>query len=140
MKVNFIILLIIIFFLFDLIICQDDNLTNSKQNIEVDFDQDGIIDIVEGFHTDTTFVVTFIISNDSSLFEFGLEDNMSQDAFCGKSIAMKLEALNYDPVEIFGEEIPGFKNSEKEIGINLSDDSFHFFWNYKLKIVQYWRL
>ncbi len=132
-------LLLSLIFLFQLSLSQD---LQSPQKLSLDFNLDGIEDLVQGVHSDSFYTITFI-SLDTVSIKIPLGNSMNQDAFCGTEIELTKENLDYDLKEIFEDDIPGFKRSKSDFGVRLSDgmcDSFHFFWNHKLKQMQYWRL
>ncbi len=120
---------------------QEYSLENSVQKVKVDFNIDGLDDIVEGYHSDSTFTALFISINksgkkDTVSISIKLADSMNQIAFCGEKITIEVEKLDYDPVDIFGEELSGFIQSDELYGVRLSDgmcDSFLFFWNHNFK-------
>jgi hypothetical protein len=127
--------------------CQESSPEDGVQRVMVDFNLDGVEDIVEGHHSDSTFTAFFISTDksgkkDTVSISIKLGESMNQNAFCGEKITIEVEKLDYDPVDIFGEEFSGFIQSDEHYGVRLSDgicDSFHFFWNHDLKKIQYWR-
>lgn len=60
-----------------------------------------------------------------------------------KTAELKIEDLDYDPKEIIGSDLDGFKRSKSCKGLNLSDgetDSAHIYWNYKSQRFEDWTL
>jgi hypothetical protein len=60
-----------------------------------------------------------------------------------KTAELKIEDLDYDPKEMIGSDLDGFKRSKSCKGLNLSDgetDSAHIYWNHKLQRFEDWTL
>jgi len=60
-----------------------------------------------------------------------------------KSAELKIEDLDYDPKEIIGSDLDGFKRSKSCKGLNLSDgetDPAHIYWNHKSQRFEDWTL
>ena len=132
----------ILIFLSSVIFAQENLSSEDVQKVAIDFNLDGIEDLVEGILSDSTFIIKFI-SKDTVSFSFRIGVNKNQDAFCGTKILIQKEKLDYNLNNILNTDVPGFIVSDTDYGVNLSDgmcDSFHFYWDYKLKKICYWRL
>jgi hypothetical protein len=60
-----------------------------------------------------------------------------------KTAELKIEDLDYDPKEMIGSDLDGFKRSKSCKGLNLSDgetDSAHIYWNHKSQRFEDWTL
>ena len=87
--------------------------------------------------------VTIGTSGETQSIEFGLGESGYQGSLCGTDAILKVTDMDYDLVEIFGENPEGFKQSKTCKGLNVSAgecDSMHIFWNHKTKHINWWRL
>jgi hypothetical protein len=60
-----------------------------------------------------------------------------------KTAELKIEDLDYDPKEMIGSDLDGFRRSKSCKGLNLSDgdtDSAHIYWNHKSQQFEDWTL
>ena len=60
-----------------------------------------------------------------------------------KTAELTIEDLDYDPKEMIGSDLYGFRRSKSCKGLNLSDgdtDSAHIYWNYKTLRFEDWTL
>ena len=60
-----------------------------------------------------------------------------------KDARIRIEDLDYNPVEDLGYDLPGFERSKTCKGLNLADDntdSLHIYWNHKARRFDYWLL
>lgn len=74
------------------------------------------------------------------ILEFGV--GQDQGSICQLPAHLAPESLNYDPADEVG-KIPGFRPSKRVEGLNLTGgecDSFHIFWNYKSRHLDWWRM
>jgi hypothetical protein len=120
-----------------------------NQKLIFDINCDEILDTIFTEHKNGKFIIDFKYSTNSinyktQIEEFELATQSVQNGLCGKIAEIKLESMDYNPIEMVG-ELEGFKKSKTCSGINLYTtdgecDSFHYFWNYKRKQMQWWRL
>jgi hypothetical protein len=60
-----------------------------------------------------------------------------------RTAELKIEDLDYDPKEMVGSDLDGFRRSKSCKGLNLSDgdtDSAHIYWNHKSQRFEDWTL
>ncbi len=60
-----------------------------------------------------------------------------------KTAELKIEDLDYDPKEVIGSDLDGFRRSKACKGLNFSDgekDSAHIYWNHKSHRFEDWTL
>ena len=77
---------------------------------------------------------------------FGSRPEVLRDSGKGRSpntTELKIEDLDYDPKEMIGSDLDGFRRSKSCKGLNLSDgetDSAHIYWNHKSQRFEDWTL
>lgn len=67
----------------------------------------------------------------------------AQDALCGEPAGLQIEDLDFDIVEMLGDEPQGWQRSASCKGLSLSSgdcDSHHLFWNHARNKIAWWRL
>jgi hypothetical protein len=113
--------------------------------IEADIDCDGIEDTarMEYVEDRVRVTVTLAATKTSQSLEFGLGDSMAQESLCGTEATLEIEDMDYDLIEIFGENPEGFRESKTCKGLRLMGgecDSMHIFWNHDTQHIDWWRL
>ena len=113
--------------------------------VRADIDCDGLLDTAKLGYIENRvrLSVTFGANRSPQIIEFGLGESGRQSSLCGTIAILKVEDMDYDLKEIFGENPEGFKQSNTCKGLNVSAgdcDSMHIFWNHKTKHINWWRL
>jgi hypothetical protein len=121
----------------------------SQSKVTADFNCDGKHDVAYLGKTKANFFVSVILGpiTKASLISTTTLRNVTsedaQDSVREENPSLTTESLDYDTVEMFGENPEGFKPSKTCSGLNLSSgetDSFHFYWNHKTNELTWWRL
>lgn len=118
---------------------------DESSTIEADMNCDGTPDVAKLGYFDKHVRLSVTISpNGSSQFiDFGLGMPGYQDALCGTYPVLTIEDMDYDLIEVFGENPEGFKRSKACKGLNVRAgecDSMHIFWNHETNHINWWRL
>lgn len=113
--------------------------------MKADIDCDGVEDTarMEYVEDRVRVTVTLAATKTSQSLEFGLGNSGAQESLCGTEATLEIEDMDYDLIEMFGENPEGFRESKTCKGLRLSDDecdSMHMFWNHKTKHIDWWRL
>jgi hypothetical protein len=119
-------------------------LATAAEQLNLDMDCDGKIDIVRLENSKDKAKISVTIAKDVSVheLEFGLGSPGLQSSLCGSEASISKEPLS----ELNSEEIgvlPGYKASEQCHGIKVSGgdcDSMHVYWNHDKQTIYWWRL
>lgn len=123
----------------------DEVIWKEASSVSADINCDGIPDTAKlGFLDNyVRLLVTINPDGPSQFIDFGLGMPSQQDAPCGRDPVLTIEYMDYDLVEIFGENPEGFKRSKTCKGLNINAgecDSMHIFWNHETNHINWWRL
>jgi hypothetical protein len=119
---------------------------DESSTVRVDFNCDGTPDTAKLGYIENRVRLTIIFGGGdlpSQSIEFGLGMSGYQDALCGTDAKLSIEDMDYDLIEIFGENPEGFEQSKTCSGLNIRAgdcDSMHIFWNHKTNHIDWWRL
>jgi len=119
---------------------------DESSTVRADVNCDGIPDTAKLGYIENRVRLTVIFGGDSmssQSIEFGLGMSDYQDALCGTDAKLSIEDMDYDLIEIFGENPGGFEKSKTCSGLNIRAgecDSMHIFWNHNTRHINWWRL
>ena len=119
-------------------------ITWSEKSIVIDIDCDEKKDYVFLAQKEKQVLVGVFLGNPQHKLEsFNFNVNRGrQDGVCALPVRIEPESQDFDPMEEIG-EIPGFVRSKYCLAfalVNEECDSFHFYWNHKTKLTEWWRL
>ncbi|MGH7597921.1 MAG: hypothetical protein ACREOI_16350 [bacterium] len=120
---------------------------NADSLLTADFNGDNVTDYAIFGQGEKRLYIAVVIGPFSKqsrvvTINFGFSGN-NQDDLCAGDYKLALESLDYDPVEVLGQELPGFKRSQKSQGITVGGDmcdKIHLFWNHTRNELGWWRL
>ena len=118
---------------------------DETSTVKADINCDGTPDIAKLGYFDKQVRLSVTIDPDgpSQFIDFGLGMPGYQNALCGTDPVLTIEVMDYDLVEVFGENPEGFKQSKTCKGLNVRAgecDSMHIFWNHETNHINWWRL